>query len=380
MHKFTRNILLLLSVAITATGYSFAQQLSDYDVDPLTGYRMERYRAPVPADMPGGVTLDISTALNHHAKGELLFVDVYPPKGLGPDPLDGHWVTNEIRESIPGAIWLPEVGRGFLEADAIDYFRRNLIRLSGDKLDAPIAFFCTSDCWQSWNASRRAIEMGYSNIHWFPLGSDGWLEAGNELSVVQAVNFLDDTTPVLEPGQSDISTLTKERSDPQALFPESGRISLINQQGEELDIGEVTFTKVDKDAVRVEVELESPAFIDQFLSMRPFKCITEPTEWFCYLNYPYELHKLINADDMTELEYQLMFIWKSPRMHGIDAWNGVYYKLTAQADGTFIGKLLQGDLNVLASPPEPYSHPIDLNEFIEEDAKNRLFPSLIIRP
>lgn len=369
-----------MSTTILASGFLSAQQLADYDVDPSTGYRMGRYRAPVPVDIPGGVTLDNIAAMNRYASNDLLFIDVYPPKGLGPDPLAGHWVTNEIRETIPGATWLPEVGRGFLQPDALDYFTRNLARLTDEKLDTPIAFFCTSDCWQSWNAARRAITMGYSAVHWYPLGSDGWQESGEPLSVVQAVNFLDDTTPALGTEQSDDAAASDENTTSDIPFPASGRISLIDQQGKELDIGQVTFSRVDKENTRVEVELESSAFEDQFLSMRPFKCITEPTEWFCYLNYPYELHKLINSDDLTELEYQLMFIWKSPKMHGIDAWNGVYYQLSAQADGTIIGKLLQGDLNVLASPPEPFSHPVDLHEFIEEDAKNRLFPSLIIRP
>ena len=76
----------------------------------------------------------------------------------------------------------------------------------------------------------------------------------------------------------------------------------------------------------------------------------------------------------------MLFIWKSPGNFGIDAWNGVYYQLSWQEDGTLLGKLLQGDLNVLADPPEPFSHPIDLDEFIAEDAQNRLFPALIIRP
>lgn len=341
---------------------------------------MERYRAPVPADIPGGTTLDIVSAVNRHTNKDLLFIDVYPPKGLGPDPLDGHWVTGEVRESIPGAIWLPEVGRGFLEADALDYLQRNMARLTNNQLDAPVAFFCTSDCWQSWNASKRVIGMGYTAVHWFPLGSDGWLEQGQSLEVVQPINFIDDTTPAVAQEPSDNASTDNEENEDVSPFPASGTIYLIDQDGKELAIGQVTFTPVDDKSARAEVQLESPEFDDQFLSMRPFDCITEPAEWFCYLEYPYELHKLVSMDDLTDLEYQLLFIWKSPKTHGIDAWNGVYYQLSAQADGSIFGKLLQGDLNVLASPPEPFSHPIDLNEYIEQSADNRLFPTLVIRP
>jgi rhodanese-related sulfurtransferase len=26
----------------------------------------------------------------------------------------------------------------------------------------------------SWNAAKRALEMGYSNVAWYPDGIDGW--------------------------------------------------------------------------------------------------------------------------------------------------------------------------------------------------------------
>ena len=172
-----------------------ADAVQKYDVDPSTGFRMERYRAPVPADISGGITLDTAAAVLLHDSGDAVFIDVYPPKGLGPDPLDGHWIITETRDSIPGAIWLPEVGRGHLENDAMDYFSRNLDRLSKENKAASLVFFCTADCWQSWNAARRAVQLGYSNIQWYPLGSDGWQETGQPLTRVYPVNFLDDSTP-----------------------------------------------------------------------------------------------------------------------------------------------------------------------------------------
>lgn len=39
--------------------------------------------------------------------------------------------------------------------------------------------------------------------------------------------------------------------------------------------------------------------------------------------YPYELKQTITTENFTDLEYQLLFIWKSPKDFGIDAWNGV---------------------------------------------------------
>lgn len=182
-------------VACLPMALSTAMAQSDYDVDPVTGLRMERYRAPVPQEVPDGTTLDNEAAIRLHESGEAVFIDVYPPRGMGPDPLDGHWVIAEKRQSIPGAIWLPEVGRGTLQDDALTYFKRNLRRLSQGDTATALVFFCTADCWQSWNATRRAQQLGYTNLFWYPLGSDGWLESGMPLARIYPVNFLDDSVP-----------------------------------------------------------------------------------------------------------------------------------------------------------------------------------------
>jgi len=124
-------------------------------------------------------------------KGNLILIDVYPPTGLGPDPLEGIWVTNEKRENIPGSTWLPEVGRGHLESDAVDYFQRNLVNLTQSDKSRALLFYCTSDCWQSWNAAKRALSWGYTDVYWYPDGSDGWQEASLPLSLATPVNFLE---------------------------------------------------------------------------------------------------------------------------------------------------------------------------------------------
>lgn len=343
-------------------------------VDPETGFRMERYRAPVPDSIPGGTTLDTSGVQQHHADGTLIFIDVYPPKGLGPDPLDGHWVTSGSHESIPGSIWLPEIGRGFLEEGHEQYFRRNLVRLTGDSLDAPVLFFCTSDCWQSWNASKRAIDWGYTAVHWYPLGNDGWQEEGGNLIPVQPLNFLDDSLP------ADADAENGSGVSRQTFAPEM-RIALIDQAGEEHEIGKVSFSKAGADGSSgIVVDMDSEDFSDHFLSMRPFRCLTDESEWFCYLPYPYEIKNTVSADSLTDLEYHLLFILKLPSKFGIDAWDGLYYSLTLQDDGSIEGTLLQGDLNVLASPPEPGSYPVDLDEFIADGREDRRFPAIVIRP
>jgi PQQ-dependent catabolism-associated CXXCW motif protein len=41
-----------------------------------------------------------------------------------------------------------------------------------------VVIYCLANCWMSWNAAKRASALGYSNVVWFPEGTDGWLAAG----------------------------------------------------------------------------------------------------------------------------------------------------------------------------------------------------------
>jgi PQQ-dependent catabolism-associated CXXCW motif protein len=159
-------------------------------VDAKTGFRMGRYRGPTPDTIPGGTVVDDQWMLSAAKDPAIALIDVFPPKGLGPDLFDGSWRNSEKRDSIAGATWLPEVGRGFLEPEAKEYLARNLKSISKADKSKPMVFFCTADCWQGWNAARRAILLGYTQVHWYPQGTDGWLENGGKVVNVEPVNFL----------------------------------------------------------------------------------------------------------------------------------------------------------------------------------------------
>jgi len=184
--------LLLVSLAVLcATGLPIlanAEELPE-GVDKTTGFRMDNYRAPTPATLPGGTVADFALVSKAVKDGSYQLVDVYA-KGVKADPATGKWAIAEPRSQIPSSIWLPGVGFGKLEATQEDYFKRNLEAISkGDKARG-LMFYCMSDCWHSWNASRRAILMGYTNVAWYPLGTDGWTEGGGELVSTTPVNFL----------------------------------------------------------------------------------------------------------------------------------------------------------------------------------------------
>lgn len=134
-------------------------------------------------------------------------------------------------------------------------------------------------------------------------------------------------------------------------LPEGERtITLVAADGTRLDIGRVTFTAAGEGR-SISVVLDTPALKDEFLSMRPFRCLPDAKEMWCHLAYPYASAGMITADDLTDLEYRLLFLFKPPTAYGIDAWNGLYFRLALGGAGIITGTLHETDLNVLAVPP-----------------------------
>ncbi len=131
---------------------------------------------------------------------------------------------------------------------------------------------------------------------------------------------------------------------------ESYRVFLDNGEAGRLEIGALELEAVEKEG-SYEFALNAEVFGDYFLSMRPFKCITHVGKMFCYLNYPYENRRRISATDLTDLEYDLLFIARTPKEYGIDPWNGRYFRLRWEGEA-IVGEIYETDLNILAAPPE----------------------------
>ncbi len=144
------------------------------DVPEPAGYRGEPYRAPVPDTLEGAQVVTTTEAYTLWLAGDAAFVDVMPrapkPQGL---PQGTIW-RDTPRPSIPGAVWLPNTGYEALADETHAYFTTGLEAASDGNPGHPLVFFCLDDCWMSWNAAKRAIEAGYSDVIWFPEGTDGW--------------------------------------------------------------------------------------------------------------------------------------------------------------------------------------------------------------
>lgn len=173
---------------ITAFAVGFAGAVNAADDDPAAkpappvaepdGYRMEEFRKPVPATLKGAHVITSEEASALWSAKSAVFIDVYPhaPK---PDNLPASTLWREpTHHSIENAVWLANVGYGVLSEATESYFKSHLETLSGGDKAKPLVFFCLRNCWMSWNAAKRAIGYGYTNVNWYPDGSDGWQEIG----------------------------------------------------------------------------------------------------------------------------------------------------------------------------------------------------------
>jgi PQQ-dependent catabolism-associated CXXCW motif protein len=81
-----------------------------------------------------------------------------------------------VHPSIPGAVWLPSAGAVPLAPELETLFYERVAQLTGGDTTKPVVVFCHVECWGSWNAGKRLVEKGYTAVHWFPLGVEGWQE------------------------------------------------------------------------------------------------------------------------------------------------------------------------------------------------------------
>ncbi len=151
---------------------------ADPGVPVPEGYRMEPYGGPTPDAVPGGHVVRTAQLRSMLRAGHVTLIDVMTaprrPEGMRPG---APWMPVPRRD-LPGSIWLPDVGRGAISGKLDAYFRANLERATGGDRNAAVVFYCNAHCWLSWNATKRAANLGWRDVYWYPDGANGWEEAG----------------------------------------------------------------------------------------------------------------------------------------------------------------------------------------------------------
>ena len=163
--------LALVAILVAAAGAATAE------VPEPEGYRLENYRAPVPATLRGVKVIGTDEAEAIWRSHAASFVDVLPRPPRPRDLPAGTLWRDKPRANIPGSIWLPDTGYGELASSMAGYFADGLDKASHGDRARMLVLYCLADCWMSWNAAKRALSLGYSNIAWYPEGTDGWQAA-----------------------------------------------------------------------------------------------------------------------------------------------------------------------------------------------------------
>jgi PQQ-dependent catabolism-associated CXXCW motif protein len=175
----------LMAILVATAGAKAA------DVAEPDGYRLENYRAPTPATLRGARVIGTEEAEEVWRSHSASFVDVMPRVPRPRDLPEGTLWHDKPRANIPGSVWLPDTGYGELAPGMAGYFANGLEKATNGDHARTLVLYCLADCWMSWNAARRALALGYSNVAWYREGTDGWLAAGLPLQ---------DSTPEQRPG------------------------------------------------------------------------------------------------------------------------------------------------------------------------------------
>ncbi|MGI9371309.1 MAG: rhodanese-like domain-containing protein [Hyphomicrobiales bacterium] len=181
-----------LVLLILGLGGGFAQAESYRDIQNRspelfheeTGLRISKQRAQSPEDIPLPARKVDASEVADLIKQGAIALDVFGASELRYDELDGTWQFKQGRQSVPGAIWLPETGRCALQDDIKNYLFKNLDQLTNGDKSRGIIVFCVANCWMSWNGAQRIASAGYQAVYWFPEGADGWREEGLSLEPI----------------------------------------------------------------------------------------------------------------------------------------------------------------------------------------------------
>ena len=122
---------------------------------------MQDYRAPTPATLAGARVLTTAEAAGLWRSGKAAFIDVLAQAPRPANLPEGTLWREKPGSDIPGSIWLADTGYGALNPAMEEYFRTNLDRVAGADRDKTLVFYCLKDCWLSWNAAKRALNIGY---------------------------------------------------------------------------------------------------------------------------------------------------------------------------------------------------------------------------
>jgi PQQ-dependent catabolism-associated CXXCW motif protein len=176
--KVLKGAAILVAVALLATA---GRAGSAADVPEPAGLWTGPMHGHTPKTLARATVVELA-ALDALLASQPLLLDVGGAEEKPADfPKDKLWLP--IHRSIPGTVWLPGAGAAPLDAAREALFHQRVAELSNGDKSTPIVVFCHPECWGSWNAAKRLVLKGYTRVHWFPAGIEGWQSAHETAAV-----------------------------------------------------------------------------------------------------------------------------------------------------------------------------------------------------
>ena len=137
----------------------------DMGVAPSAQLKAGGLHGPTPNAIPGGrlvTTAELVGLLQNPQSGALVF-----------DVLGGP-------QALPNAVpVVPAAQGGSFQDETQRNFGQYLQQVTQGRQDRPMVFYCQGlQCWMSYNAALRAINLGYTNVLWYRGGVEAWQQAG----------------------------------------------------------------------------------------------------------------------------------------------------------------------------------------------------------
>ena len=137
----------------------------DFGVQPTAQLYSGQLHGPTPTSIPGGQVVT--------TKGLVGLVQGNQAPYLLFDVLGG-------AETLPGALPAAAASQaGSFNDQTQQQFGVFVQQKTGGRKDIALVFYCLSpQCWMSYNAALRAINLGYTNVLWYRGGIEAWKMAG----------------------------------------------------------------------------------------------------------------------------------------------------------------------------------------------------------
>lgn len=149
-----------------------AWERQDMGVRPSRELHEGAFHGPTPNQIPGGqvITTKGLVPLLQQGVPVQVFDVLGSPQGLP--------------NAIPAA-WAAQPGR--YDDETQQQLAQLLRQATGGRADMPLVFYCGGpQCWMSYNAALRAIQLGYRNVLWYRGGLEAWQRAGLQFASVQS--------------------------------------------------------------------------------------------------------------------------------------------------------------------------------------------------